>query len=216
MSKLPLLAKRTRKLKIPRGLPSGVPDKLWVNLRYTTTITVDPGVGQSAAHIFRANDMRDPDYSGTGNQPRFYDEWMAMYNHFCVERSSIKLSASSLADSSAALAVVGIDVRSGASIPSGPDDYIEGRHTRSAQLGFASGGKPVANVSNTCDLANWFGVGSAIERSDLTGGASSPTEEVFYHVFVSPMYSSDPNAVAMRVTIDYSAILYEPTNPTQS
>jgi hypothetical protein len=113
--------------------------------------------------------------------------------------------------------MAGIDVRADPTVDTNLDNYVEGRHSRSKRLGFADSGNGSVTVSQTADIANWFGVGSAIERADLTAQYNgNPTENLYAHVFVAPVYSSDQNAVAVRVTLDLTAILYDAKDPSTS
>ena len=77
-----------------RRLPAiGMSSKKKVRLRYVTEITLNAsGVGLSA-HYFSANGMFDPDVTGTGHQPLYYDQWMVNYEHYQVLGSKIKVTA---------------------------------------------------------------------------------------------------------------------------
>ena len=56
-----------------------------VELKYCDTVTV-PSVdsGLSAPYVFRLNSITDPDYTGTGHQPRGADQWAHIYKKYCV------------------------------------------------------------------------------------------------------------------------------------
>lgn len=51
------------------------------------TITVSAGSG---TYIFATNDMYDPNVTGTGTQPLYFDQLGAIYNHFVVTSSYIE------------------------------------------------------------------------------------------------------------------------------
>lgn len=61
---------------IPRVVSNdyGFPDKLVTTLRYVDTIRLTGAAGVPGANTFRMNSMNDPDLSGVGHQPMYYDQ----------------------------------------------------------------------------------------------------------------------------------------------
>lgn len=64
--------------------------------------TTSPGV-----HNFSANSLFDPDQTGTGHQPRGFDQLKLLYNRYKVYAVNIKLTAQ-LASGANSLGVVGV------------------------------------------------------------------------------------------------------------
>ena len=65
--------------------------KQWFNQhRYVElqNVTLSAGIGK---YIFSANGMYDPNISGTGHSPLFYDQMTAMYNHYTVLSSKVSV-----------------------------------------------------------------------------------------------------------------------------
>jgi len=52
----------------------GFPDKLVTNLRYVDTVSLTGGAGVVGANTFRFNSLFDPDLSGVGHQPYYFDQ----------------------------------------------------------------------------------------------------------------------------------------------
>lgn len=69
--------------------PSGLPDRLFVRLKYVEFLTFSQAAGALSANVYRGNDLFDPDFTGTGGQPYFLNQWGAFYSNFFVHGSSI-------------------------------------------------------------------------------------------------------------------------------
>jgi len=52
----------------------GFPDKMVTRLRYVDTFALTGAVGVPGANTFRANSLFDPDLSGLGHQPMYFDQ----------------------------------------------------------------------------------------------------------------------------------------------
>lgn len=60
--------------RIPRAIRAtamGQPKRKLIKFKYFDTVTLDPSAvpNTPAKHVFRGNDLYDPDYTGTGHQP---------------------------------------------------------------------------------------------------------------------------------------------------
>jgi len=64
-----------------------------VKLKYVENIQLNPGsAGNSATYVFRCNNVRDPNYTSTGHQPMFFDNYQALYGNVRVVKSYIKVT----------------------------------------------------------------------------------------------------------------------------
>lgn len=66
-------------------------------LKYHQTITLDPtvytlGATGSNVYQFSANSLYDPDVTGTGHQPMFFDNYMLLYKKWRVDSSRISVT----------------------------------------------------------------------------------------------------------------------------
>lgn len=64
-----------------------------VRLRYVQEVQLDAGTGTYSQNLFRCNSLFDPDYTGVGHQPKGFDEWAGVYNHYTVMKSTITAKA---------------------------------------------------------------------------------------------------------------------------
>lgn len=78
------------------GRQVGLPDRIMVKLAYNgfyTPATIDDAATFASYEEFAGNDLFDPWVTGTGHQPRLYDQLSALYFNFRVRASSIDLDA---------------------------------------------------------------------------------------------------------------------------
>lgn len=69
--------------------PSGIPDKLMVRLVYSQQLSLTAnGINR---YVFRGNSVFDPDFTGVGHQPRFFDQYSPLYERYRVHASKINL-----------------------------------------------------------------------------------------------------------------------------
>ena len=61
-------------------------------LRYSQTVTINPGIGTCGVYKFRANSIFDPDYTGIGHQPYGHDNLESIYQHYTVDSSTITVT----------------------------------------------------------------------------------------------------------------------------
>ncbi len=70
----------------------GVSQYLMVKLKYCFTKVVTTGLGALETQQFRGNSIFDPDLTGVGNQPRYRDEYAAMYKEYRVFGARFKVT----------------------------------------------------------------------------------------------------------------------------
>lgn len=82
------IGRRSRALGIYRG-PMGISNTKRVRLTYGTFFEVPLNALEHASYVYLANGMYDPDYTGTGHQPKYFDQWGALYKRYLVFGSKI-------------------------------------------------------------------------------------------------------------------------------
>lgn len=102
-------AKKGRKArKARRNAPTttivrspGFTDTLYCKLKYATEVHFADGLSASTYYSFRGNSLYDPDYTGTGHQPMYFDQYSAIYNRYRVMGAKIEINAINASGSSA-------------------------------------------------------------------------------------------------------------------
>lgn len=67
----------------------GFPDRLRTKLQYCDVIQLAASAGSPALYQFRMASLYDPDYTGAGHQPQWYDQLSAVYSFYKVVGSKI-------------------------------------------------------------------------------------------------------------------------------
>lgn len=75
-------------MKVHRPI-GGFPLRKNTVLRYVEDFALNPGDGVSAVNVFSANNLFDPNYTGTGHQPMFFDNYAALYSKYKVNSATI-------------------------------------------------------------------------------------------------------------------------------
>jgi len=108
-----------RRSTMPRTI--GFPQTYYTRLQITDTLQLTQGfAGVPAVYQYRLNDLFDPDVTATGHQPKFFDQFAALYSEYKVlnAKITVKFSTSQASNASAApivLALIPIDRRDGIS-----------------------------------------------------------------------------------------------------
>lgn len=182
-------------------------------LRYSEYLTLNPGVGQTFAHVFSANGLFDPDITGVGHQPRGYDQWMSLYTRYVVTKAKITVQAANDGNANSS-ALFGVNVTTD------PNTSLDVRdHTECRICSFAPLSKDAPRtVTQTFDLQAWK-KGVKIMSDDVISGTqgTNPAEQYYFNVFVAAMTNgTDLATVPLYITIEYEAILLDVDEPVIS
>lgn len=70
----------------------GFPDRLRTKLHYCDVVQLSASAGSPGLWQFRLNNMFDPDLTGVGHQPQWYDQLSAVYSYVSIAASKIKVT----------------------------------------------------------------------------------------------------------------------------
>lgn len=202
---------RHRRRRLP---PLAFPKSKLVRLKYCDSVTLNPGATGVASHYFAANGLFRPDLTISGHQPRGYDEWMAVYDHYTVIGSKIRVQAVPLGTTSINPMYFGILLDDNQLMEDlTGQSVIESAQGRSFAITGPSntltGGKhPVQHKRFS---AKKFFKKNAIVNADLYRGstASNPTEHANFGLWAASIAGNDPGSQVFLVEIEYIAVLTE-------
>ncbi len=190
-----------------------LPRKLNATFYYAEELTLDPGVSVTDVHVFSLNGMFDPDITGTGHQPRGFDQLMPLYDHYTVIAAHVEAVFCPVAGNPVRF---GMFLRDTLTAITTWNDYIE------------QGSQKVYKVLSVRDttndrlildvnIAKFLGVSKPLSASQLRGDVgNNPLEGAFVHFVGAGFSTGDVTNFPVQILITYTAILTEPKQPTQS
>lgn len=210
--------RRVRKQKknvVPKTIVTtgiGFPKKMLMTHKYSQHV-LQQSTGGLVTFDFSANGMYDPNISGGGHQPMYFDQMAVLYDHYHVIGSSIKVYFPPDADIQY---VCGVYLNDNTSmVPTSWDGVVEQTQCKRYFV------YPTA-VKPTCITQKWsakkvFG-GSILGNEELQGdAASNPPEQSYYTFFFQPTDKiGSTGSLPIIIEIRYIAIWSELKDVAQS
>lgn len=188
-------------------------------LYYEGFINLAPTIGSLQIYNFSANDLYDPNRTGTGHQPMGFDQMMNLYEQFTVVRSHIKITACNYGGDQARIAVYLNPDTSASTITAVMENGLLETKVL-AGSGTDAGQHRVKSLELTCDVPKYFGktYDAILADPQMYGTiASSPGEQVYFTIAVwDPFNASGDCQVGLDVTISYDSMYWEPKKLTSS
>ena len=193
------------------------PENLWTEVVYSDQFQLTCTAGALQQYTFAMNGLYDPNLTGTGSQPRYFDTLCganttaAPYRAYVVKAARMKVMAYAQGPDSAGIpSVVAISGIAGTSTgPSTVTEQMQRNDTNYGLLSYYAGGKPIATVYRTCEVAPTLGV-KDIEDANGTNAAYSanPTNLAHFVVTVAPLNQSTAPVINLNVEIRYWVKFY--------
>ncbi len=214
------LVKIARPIRRKKPVLSGFPMKKMVRLRYCQEVQLNAGAIGFAQQLFRCNSCFDPDFTGIGHQPKGYDEWASIYDHYTVMSSTIEAVRVSTSNSNVPNAVAGILLdtsTTGVTSYSGLTDLLESKLVgkgwnltgqASAISGASTRRKELRKSFNS---KRFFGIKNPQDGSSYSASISAnPAQDAYFVLWNYSIDSNDPGEQAYIVTIDYTVEFRDP------
>lgn len=164
---------------------------------------------------FRVNGMFDPQTTVGGHQPFGFDQYMARYNHFRVNKATLTVEfQNSSTNFSTGQSIVGIQLIAADQIPSGllttVSSIAEQPHTVYKFLGSHNGAHAQKKLKMSVRPAKF--TGQKVTNSNMRGNiAADPLEQCYWRIFVGPIDpTKDGVPIWCTIRITYDATFTEP------
>ena len=191
--------------------PSGVADRIFVKLKYSTLITpADQTTGVVYEYVFRGNSLFDPDFTSAGAQPTYFDNYAALYNKYRVHKSKIRVESVTSPNNGASY-ITAIYPSDGSSGLSSILDYMSSRYGKWKKSTITSAGS--VTIKNSMSTKKKFGLTKINQTEEVAALVNANPSEVWYWVIAND--GSDNSATyrpSLAITVTYYAEFYDPTD----
>jgi len=202
---------RTTGTRIQASL--GLPQKALVKHKYVEYFAITLPESLAWSYRFSCNSTYDPNYTGTGHQPLYRDEFANLFNQYRVISSKIKwtLSRANFSQSNTNIPLVAcLSLDDDAT--SHLDIRTEQENGRNTKFVGADGGTLVMRQ-------NWSAkrnFPSATADNLAAAAGASPAEQMFFHLMVQATDLASSVPMYMMVEIEYFTQWFEKKTPVAS
>jgi len=202
--------RRTKFFNTVKNYP--LPSTTVRTLKYSETVSINAGIAAAAQYVFSANGLYDPNVTGTGHQPYGFDQLMAMYDHYEVLESCIRVTACNTVVADPFILGVRQDDTSGMSTDI--EAIMEMPQWNRKIIGVYGNGTSQSTVVKKFDARSQF---ASKDREMWGDNSSNPNDQSYFIVVVAPVVSgTDLNAINVVVEIEYRVQFHEPRELAKS
>lgn len=208
------------KEKVFSSLGKGFPKQMMMTHTYVQNDTLTTTSGTVDYQTYSCNNLFDPDYSGGGHQPLYFDQMSLLYHHYTVIGSKIEICYGNSTGGS----IYGTSVFTPLNMtlhihPSATPSIVDPilvSEQNNVKLNMLPAGDYCKRVSSKWSAKKFFG-GSILGNDELKGTPSAgPVEQSYWTFAIKPVDAVSTCAVTVQVKITYIAIWRELKNVAQS
>lgn len=206
VTKKPRFRAPNLRLNVPRGI-FGLPEDINTVLRYVDTYTLTSSTNAVAKQSMRMNSLHDPDSTGVGHQPLYYDQLSSIYGRYNVICATMTATFSALPSAIATAQpsgpmLIGIYGDDNGTISTTVSTLMESNTAQSTFLCNQNGGNNVKTLKLNYEPFRDLGVNS----NDDTVGAdvgNNPSKVWFGSAWMAESGLSTASSVNVRIEIDF-------------
>lgn len=167
-------------------------------------LTLTTGFGK---YIFSTNGLFDPNITGTGHQPLYFDQIMALYNHYTVIRSRISVK---LVGQSAFTSPYFVSLYVDDDTTTATDALLASERVGSSWAAATPAVSPFPVLNASWDARKFFGPNPQ-DQAELRGTVSANPTEQSYFVVQAYDPSGSSSTLQLFVRIEFDVIFDELT-----
>lgn len=201
------------------------PENLWTVVTYSDKFQLTCTAGALQSYTFRLNSLFDPNLTGTGSQPRYFDtlcggnDTSAPYRAYVVKAAKMKLLAwPTSPDSTGVTSAIGLTICPSATTgPTTVEELMMRSDTNYRTVSYYGGSRAITSVYRSADIADVLGV-KDIEDANGTEALfnANPTNQAYGIVSVAPLNGSTAAVIQCNVEISFYVKFYSLNDVTDS
>ena len=189
--------------------PPFVDNKI-VKLKYHAAANLSVTAGAMTYQTFRLNSIYDPDLTGVGGQPRYYDQLLSAtgpYLRYRVIGCKVKIQFVNDNTAAGALGYVGMYARDSTAAAISSTDLTgltELPNTKYTVLGTMNSSKGIIPMKAYWNIAKVMGIQDIADSEDAEGAYNgNPTDSVLLDVYYYPLDGATTTSIYALVDLEY-------------
>lgn len=198
-----------RRMRIPTAL-GDFPRCKTVRMMYLSNVTIDAAAATTGVHVFRLNDIYDPDATGIGQQPQFHDTYAGIYTKY--EVVGCRISATFMNSSGTVRAYGGIEFDDDTTHYDSYQALLANNSTKNYKLiGILGTSGALKTVTRNWSQRKWLCKGRQRDiAQDVANFGASPERVANARIFIHGIDDSEnPAPMKIAVRISYIVKMYE-------
>lgn len=180
----------------------GLGQSFRTKLRYVENVTLQSVAGAVARNVYSPQNMFDPNNTGAGHQPMYWDQFTPLYGKYKVHGAKITVSFNVLTETAAtSVFAVGIIGNNGTVIAADPQTNMEDNHGSYSICNGRNGSSGQKVL--TLDYSPMRDVGISVNDDTMTTNSTTGPSTYFWNVWAADLNSSGTTNVVASVTIIY-------------
>lgn len=207
---------KMKKAYIPRSVlvarGQTFPQEFKTTLRYAVILVPSFSSG-TITHLFSCNGLYDPNITGAGHQPLYFDQMMTLYNHYTVTGSKITVEVCDVASYNM---VASIYIDDDTTVVSNAAEAME--RPGAVYCAYSGGGIGTSRpkLTKRWSLGNTFGQIGLANPSTQGDSSGNPTEQSYYVIHLTDPSGGRTGSTMVNVLIEYTATFTELKTVAQS
>lgn len=178
------------------------PKQLFNTVRYCETVNLSLGGTGQGYYLYSCNGLYDPNVSGTGHQPMYFDQLMAVYDHYTVLKSRLKLTVVGTGNYPV-ITSLGQDDDTTLNVASAYETWERPTYRTKVVNTFVEQDKPSWSF---WDAKKVFGGDPQAQDSLQGNSGANPSEQTYFVVYMDGGITGASGTVTILVEIDYSVV----------
>lgn len=212
-SRGPVRKAKSVRTVIARPLRGGLPPRLRTSLVYVGNPAITTVSSYVSSWVFKGNALYDPDDTGSGHQPRGYDQIMPLYTKYWVNASKIYVDFVTYTTAVGGETLCAVYPEDVSPTPASYTDLLERNDVKWAMTTVSGGGKMCSVVNSTTTKLQFGDIDYSNQEGTQT---TDPTDKWYWVVGISTINGTTTATGQAYVRIEYDVYFSEPRLPAQS